>query len=406
MLSNEQSQTPDPTSGSPAAGEQEVPDQRGALAQGGGSGVHSAAPNQSSVTSAYADHLDGALRWYARRAITVGGILGGIVSLVTLFIGYETLAEFRIQNQQLVEQNEFLREQSAQTQRATNASALSQLIKDIEREHDRLLLSDEEVVWKPSRPLQYRIASMSRVLTPYRVREEDPSDWSPERALLLRVLMDLNASASETPSATFQRADLRGVSFGRKDFSGIDLSGANLEGATFLRSRLDDVDLDGALLGDAKLINVSLKKTRFVGADLRNAAFWGSDLTSTNLDDAQLDYAILDESALPGVEGSPNIRRERQPRAAVDPGNGTSPAGLVVVREIEKTICDARSLAVAQLSTEAQAYVCSTCPDLFGPPEAYQPTDVRRCEGSKNINVPPKDEAQPAAEAALSSNGS
>lgn len=399
MLGHEKSQTPDSTSEALASG---------APATGGeDGGVRSEAQDQASETSAYTDHLDGALRWYARRAITVGGILGGIISLVTLFIGYETLAEFRIQNKQLIVQNEFLREQSVQTQRATNASALSQLIEDIEREHDRLVLPDEDGgMWKPSRPLQYRIASVSRVLTPYRVRADDTSDWSPERALLLRVLLDLNASTTEKPRATFQRADLRGVSFSQKDLSDVDLTGANLRGATFLRSRLNRVVLDSAVLRDAKLVNVSLEKARFVATDLRNAAFWGSDLTSANLDDAQLDYAILDQSALPGVDGPPNIWRERVPQEAVMPGNGTSPAGRVFVRDIAKTICDARSLAVAQLSTAAQSYVCSTCPTLFGPPETYEQTDMRRCETPRGNEASPVDDARPAAETALSSSGS
>jgi hypothetical protein len=167
------------------------------------------------------------------------------------------------------------------------------------------------------------------------------------------------------------------------------------------------VVLDSAVLSDAKLIDVFLEEARFVGTDLRNAAFWGSDLTSTNLDGAQLDYAILDQSALPGVDGAPNMWREPVPQTAVTPSGGTSPAGRVVVREVAKTICDARSLAVAQLSTAGQSYVCSTCPDLFGPPETYEQTDARRCEALRgNEAAPPVDDVGAATEAALSSGDS
>jgi len=324
-------------------------------------------------------HLDGALKWYARRAITVGGILGGIISLVTLFIGYETLAEFRVQNQQLIAQNNFLQDQAIQTQQSTNASALSQLIKDIEREHDQLRLPDS-VVWQPSRPLQYRIASVSRALTPYRVRADDASAWSPERALLLRVLLDLDASTSVEPSATFERADLRGVSFKRKDLSGLDLSGANLEGATFIESTLDNAVMTGATLTDAKLIRVSLDQTSFAEANLHNAAFWGSDLTTTNLDNAQLQSALLDQSALPGVDGAPNIWTERQATRKGPVEVGKSPIGAVVLKRVEKTICGARSLVLAQLSRPARSYVCNECPDLFGDARLYAENDKRRCE--------------------------
>ena len=337
--------------------------------------------HQELETTAYTDHLDGALRWYARRAITVGGILGGIISLVTLFIGYETLAEFRVQNRQLVVQNDFLREQSLLAQQSTNASALSQLIKDIESEHDRLRLPDS-VVWQPSRPLQYRIASVSRALKPYRVRSDDAHQWSPERALLLRVLLDLNASASVEPGATFERADLRGVLFKGKNLSGLDLSGANLEGATFVRSTLDNVVFDGATLTDAKLIDASLDRASFADANLHNAAFWGSDLTTANLDAARLQNALLDQSLLPGVHGTTNTWTERQAYREGIAEAGKSPIGAVVMKRVEKTICDAQSLVLAQLSGPARVYVCGKCPALFGDARLYAENDMRRCEAS------------------------
>ena len=337
--------------------------------------------HQELETTAYTDHLDGALRWYARRAITVGGILGGIISLVTLLIGYETLAEFRVQNQQLIVQNDFLREQSLLAQQSTNASALSQLIKDIESEHDRLRLPDS-VVWQPSRPLQYRIASVSRALTPYRVRADDASAWSPERALLLRILLDLSANASVEPSATFERADLRGVLFEGKNLSGLDLSGANLEGATFIRSTLDNVVFDEATLTDAKVIDVSLDRASFVDANLHNAAFWESDLTTANLDGAQLQSALLDQSLLPGVDGATNTWTERQATREGIVEAGKSPIGAVVMKRVGKTICDAQSLVLAQLSGPARMYVCNECPSLFGAARLYAENDMRRCEVS------------------------
>jgi len=344
----------------------------------------SAPASSASETAALTAHLDGALKWYAQRAITVGGILGGIVSLFTLFIGYETLTEFRIQNEQLIQQNDFLKEQAIQNQQATNASALSQLIKDVETEHEQLS-ADERASWQPSRPLQYRIASVSRALKPYRDGAGNGLAVSPERALLLRVLLDLNVDLPLNPQTTFVQADLRGLIFEDAALADLDLSGVDLRGATFLRGSLDRVLLEDARLSGAKLIRVSLDRTDFSGADLREAAFWGSDLTDSKLDKVRLDYAVLDQSALPGVEGSPNTWKEQTTGANSSIDAGTSPSNVTVTREVEKTICDAESLVMVQMNLSAFEYVCAECPTRFGDVSVYQSGDPRRC-GAKSTS--------------------
>lgn len=220
----------DPTPGAPSDGDAaphgEAKSDGEAAAEGGprpdvrGTGD----ANDRAGIGTVAAQIDDAVKWYARRAIAIGGLLGGIVSVFTLVIGYQTLAEFRVQNEQLVTQNEFLKEQTVQSQRSTNASALSSIIADVQAEVEALDPADR-TGWKPTSPLQFRIAAISRVLTPRRPSADSARLVSPERGLLLRALLGVNVDLPLSPSATFTDADLRGVTFGDADLGGLNLEG-------------------------------------------------------------------------------------------------------------------------------------------------------------------------------------
>jgi len=336
---------------------------------------------QGSV-STVAAQIDDAVKWYARRAIAIGGVLGGIVSVFTLVIGYQTLAEFRVQNEQLVTQNEFLKEQTVQTQRSTNASALSSIIADVQAEVEALDPADR-TAWQPSSPLQFRIAAISRVLTPHRPSADSARLVSPERGLLLRALLGVNVDLPLSPSATFADADLRDVTFGDAELGGLNLERADLTDANFLRGRLDDVSLVDASLQGATLVSTSFRKTDLSGADLREAQFFNVDLTRANLTGAALSYADLSNARLPGVNGGENLWSVSTRGSAEDvPDVMKTPSSTVTIRETDVTVCDARSLFRAGVDSAAVAFVCRACPEQFGDAEGYAEEDPRRCGGA------------------------
>lgn len=338
--------------------------------------------NERAGVGTVAAQIDDAVKWYARRAIAIGGLLGGVVSVFTLVIGYQTLAEFRVQNEQLVTQNEFLKEQTVQSQRSTNASALSSIIADVQAEVEALDPADR-TGWKPTSPLQFRIAAISRVLTPRRPSADSARLVSPERGLLLRALLGVNVDLPLSPSATFAYADLRGVTFGDTDLGGLNLEGVDLTDANFLRSRLDDVSLDGASLQGATFVSTTLRKTDLADADLREAQFFNVDLTRANLTGASLQYADLSNARLPGVDGDENEWSVSSRGSKEDvPDVMETPSSTVIVRETEVTVCDARSLFRTAVDSAAAAFVCRACPEQFGDAEGYAEGDPRRCGGA------------------------
>ena len=336
--------------------------------------------NERADVGTVAAQIDDAVKWYARRAIAIGGLLGGIVSVFTLVIGYQTLAEFRVQNEQLVTQNEFLKEQTAQSQRSTNASALSSIIADVQAEVEALDPADR-TDWQPSSPLQFRIAAISRVLTPYGPSADSARLVSPERGLLLRALLGVNIDLPLSPSATFERADLRDVFFGDTDLGAVRLEGVDFTDANFLRGRLDGASLVGASLQGATLVSTTLRKTDLADADLREAQFFNVDLTRANLTGASLQYADLSSARLPGVDGGENRWSVSSRGSKQDvPDVMETPSSTVTVRKMEVTVCDARSLYRAAVDSAAVAFVCRACPEQFGDAEGYAEGDPRRCE--------------------------
>ncbi len=130
------------------------------------------------------------------------------------------------------------------------------------------------------------------------------------RASLLLPAAFSTLTADQAKSPVFAGADLSGAQifghFGRGDWRGVNLSGANFTGAgvRFLASSF--VDLSGCQLAGANLARADLRQVRlrfvdFSGANLAGANLAQSDLSHANLEGADLSGADLTDADLDGA---------------------------------------------------------------------------------------------------------
>ncbi|MEG3438242.1 pentapeptide repeat-containing protein [Pannus brasiliensis CCIBt3594] len=113
-------------------------------------------------------------------------------------------------------------------------------------------------------------------------------------------------------SVQLRGADLRGVNLGNADLSGADLSkanlrevnlsGANLAGAFLNEADLTSANLEGANLQGASLIKAYLIKTNLRSANLSGAYLTGAYLTKSNLARANVSGAYLNGIQLTGAD--------------------------------------------------------------------------------------------------------
>ncbi len=94
--------------------------------------------------------------------------------------------------------------------------------------------------------------------------------------------------------------------FGRRDFYGIHLQGADLSGANLVdvfmpRADLSGADLTGADLSEAWLWGANLSGANLTGADLTDATLCDADLTNADLSGADLRGAIISSAILRGA---------------------------------------------------------------------------------------------------------
>jgi hypothetical protein len=239
------------------------------------------------------------------RVGTVGlvlAVLPTIVLVVQVFIMQGQNAIMRQQNRALLNQNETLQNQSIETQRSTNAQALSALIADLQSERDEAELHPDSA-WTPSPPLLYRTVAVSEGLAPY-VPGIHPSEigWdttrtSPERGLFLQALVAMEVDFPLNPSPTFVGAELS-----RTDLRESNLRGINLEEANLTEAVLTAADLRGARLFAAHLWQANLSGANLNHAMLGLAHLRRADLSDANLHGANLGKADLEEVNLSGAD--------------------------------------------------------------------------------------------------------
>ncbi|RXK85172.1 TIR domain-containing protein [Chlorobaculum sp. 24CR] len=116
--------------------------------------------------------------------------------------------------------------------------------------------------------------------------------------LLLRSVSEWNCYRKEHPDEA--------VEFNKKDFSEIDLSGADLSGGSFKAANFSGANLSNAIFRDAKLnganfVGADLRQTDFSNADICGANLIRSDLSGANLDGANLSMTDLNHANLKGA---------------------------------------------------------------------------------------------------------
>ncbi len=95
---------------------------------------------------------------------------------------------------------------------------------------------------------------------------------------------------------------LKAYAAGRRDFTGVDLSGADLRGAVLSRADLFGADLSCAKLSSANLYGAILNGANLTGTDLRSADLSCANLIDATLSGADLTGADLSEAWLQGVD--------------------------------------------------------------------------------------------------------
>lgn len=115
--------------------------------------------------------------------------------------------------------------------------------------------------------------------------------------------------------------DWRRCVMSKRDFSGVDLSGARLKDGRYLRSKFVETNFSGAdlrrtkfieadahgaifdkaRLNGADLTNANLAGASFKGANLTDTAFYGANMTGVDFTGAKIHDAILTGANLAGA---------------------------------------------------------------------------------------------------------
>ncbi|WKN45542.1 pentapeptide repeat-containing protein [Tunicatimonas pelagia] len=316
------------------------------------------------LSSAYA-----AINWIWKlsvaRIVLLGG--GGAIAVLTLIIGFNTLQEFKEQNQtlrdqnnlvaqqqnELVKQNQYLQDQNIQTLRSVNAEAASSLIKDIQTEYYQRKVGNEGQSWELPLNLIYRITAVSRALVPYdtivthfldgrRKIYPDSIRWpgshdlqqlvyhiympyddmgaydtvfvSPERGFLLGTLINLDVKFPLSPSPNFEYAILRDaqldganlekINLYKADLRNSTLNNSNLSLAQLIDANLTDVNLSNSLLFNTDLTSAHLRRVEFDSSQFSNGIFINADLIGASFANCLLYGSIFTNADLRRVNFS------------------------------------------------------------------------------------------------------
>ncbi|MFO0615210.1 MAG: pentapeptide repeat-containing protein [Polyangiaceae bacterium] len=105
------------------------------------------------------------------------------------------------------------------------------------------------------------------------------------------------------PGSNWSDTSLRDADFEAARLDGALFVGASLERASFHRTHLSDANLQGAILGaarltQAKLFRARLRAANLRGADLRGASLFEADLFASDTTGARLDHANVERTLL------------------------------------------------------------------------------------------------------------
>ncbi|MBD3341575.1 MAG: hypothetical protein GF353_20895 [Candidatus Lokiarchaeota archaeon] len=242
-----------------------------------------------------------AFLWKVLVMLRTSGV--GIVALLTLYIGWKTLGEYKRQNDIVQKQTLALIDQNQYLQRSANVVDLSSLVEDIELKRDKIGVHPDST-WELPRSLIYRIVAVSKLFDPNVFTTGDSARLiSPERGLLLKALVDNKIDFPLVPNPNFASADLQNVILTGADLNGVNLTEADLTGAELSGADLSWANLTKAKLNDAHIANANLNGAFLTGADLRWANLFNADLTNAHLGKANFNGAYLMETNLVSVIG-------------------------------------------------------------------------------------------------------
>lgn len=252
----------------------------------------------------------------------ISGSISFLATFIALSIDFAGLKQMRLQTNELLEQNNLMRQQSLTQLRVSNATAVSAFIDELDAS-----LKEEDSL---STLQQYRLAAIVEAIEPMQHPLGD--SLSSGRGLMLRALTDLgvefplevnpNFSYSELRSANFrnrvlrsvnlqhsylrgaelQEADLYSANFRHANLGGAQLTKANLTFAGLQRAELSNAQAREAVLHRAQLMNATLKSVCLKGSDLTIADLTGADLENTDANGAKLYGAILTNTNLWGAD--------------------------------------------------------------------------------------------------------
>lgn len=234
---------------------------------------------------------------------TINGSLvqavGGVLLFVTAYVS--------LQNLKATQRNVLVAEEKQVTERFTQA------INQLGSEKITVRVGGIYALERISKDSEKDYWTIMEVLTSF-VREPLQSD---SRQLVVESLTKI-AKDVQAALTVICRRDVTKDLEGKK----LDLSGANLEGADLIEARLNNADLTGANLSRVTLTGADLSKASLSGANLNGAYLlkirlagsslsganlngvdlWNTDLTGVDLFRVKLAKAVLNESNLTGAD--------------------------------------------------------------------------------------------------------
>ena len=189
---------------------------------------------------------------------------------------------------------QFARE--AELKRRREEAALRRLAGDLGNARSRLAAAEQAAVVDLAEVTQLRVGVTAReaAIEAQRARVDAVTTAQKQAA----------TSASADRRRRVVRALTAGVGFVRERFGSDNLE--LLPGADLSRRSLDELDLSGKDLRNARMVGCTLVGADLRGADLRGADLSEADFTGARLEGAQFDGAILDDAVIDqvSVEGA------------------------------------------------------------------------------------------------------
>jgi hypothetical protein len=228
------------------------------------------------------------------RGKTLWDFLGLLIVPVVIALAGWYLSEVSTRNQQQIE------DQRSQAQQETENDRVRQSVLQSYIQHMTELLLDKGLATsKPEQPIR----QISRSSTLATIRQLDAD----RKAILLQFLYESNLIKEIDPIINLRGADLRDANLLEIDLrdanlNHADLSDANLSGADHRGAKLSDANLSGTILSSVNLRGANLRGTYLVGADLSGADLSLADLSGADLHGAYLFGTNLGNTNLSGAD--------------------------------------------------------------------------------------------------------